>query len=338
MTIERDVLLAPYTTLAVGGAASYVARVETLVELQEALSFAQEKTLKVHILGGGSNTLFDDDGFDGLVVRVVFKGISFEESGAFVVCTCAAGESWDEIVARTVARGLWGIENLSGIPGTVGGAVVQNIGAYGAALSEVLDSVDAYDTIAGTIITLRGEECAFGYRDSVFKQTSGRYVILSVALRLSVEGAPHMEYRDLQNSFKGAEATLQQMRDAVLAIRKGKFPDLAQEGTAGSFFKNPIVTPAVAQALLARYPQMPLFSLPETAGTKVPLAWVLDHVLHMRGVSVGSARLFEKQPLVVAVSRGGLCSDVLSLTKEVQEKVQKETGIMIEPEVCIVKK
>lgn len=339
MRIERDVSLLPHTTFVIGGAASYFAKIETIEDIQEALSFAKEYSLKTFVLGGGSNTLFDDAGFDGLVLHIASAGVSFQDQGDFVLCESAAGESWERIVKESVEdRGLWGIENLSGIPGTIGGAIVQNIGAYGAAISETVAWVDVYDTVAQAMRRLNTQECAFGYRDSVFKNTEGRYIVMQAALKLSKNGMANANYKDLQNRFEGQSPTVFQMRDAVLDIRRGKFPDLSKEGSAGSFFKNPTVPLYVAQEIVDRYPGMPLFSLPESLLTKIPLAWVLDHVLSMRGESVGSARLFERQPLVIVSKRGGTFQDVLSLATQVQEKIKKEIALDIEPEVCIVRK
>ena len=332
MQIEENILLAPYTTFKIGGPARFFACVKSVGELVQALTFAKEKKLKVFILGGGSNVLIDDGGFDGLVVKVEIAGV--EEKDTTLVA--GAGESWDALVERAVQKKLWGIENLSGIPGTVGGAVVQNIGAYGAALSQTLIWVEVYDTTAGKVTRLAASECQAGYRDSVFKREPGHYVVLRVSLALSAKKAPHIAYKDLAARFAGQTPTLPEIRSAVLAIRKDKFPNLAEEGTAGSFFKNPIMPFAEAEKLKARYPKLPLFPMPEVAGIKVPLAWLLDHALAMHGTHVGGARLFERQPLVIAAQKNSSSADVKKLGRLVQEKVRTTLNIEIEPEVTIV--
>ncbi len=218
----------------------------------------------------------------------------------------------------------------------MGGAVAQNIGAYGAALSQTLRWVEVYDTRSGDIQKLSNVECAFGYRDSIFKQGDGRYVILRAALELSPSPKPVLSYRDLAERFKNAVPGLSDIREAVVAIRNDKFPDLSREGTAGSFFKNPVIPKAQAQALGQKYPGMPLFELPESPDIKVPLGWILDRTLGMRGTRAGSARLFEKQALVIVADKNGSSRDVRALAREVQEKVFDALGIAIEPEVRVL--
>lgn len=332
MQIEEHILLGPLTTFQIGGPARFFARIATVGELREALAFAKEKNLKVFILGGGSNVLVDDGGYDGLVLKIELRGV--EEEGNTIIT--AAGESWDALVERAVGKGLWGIENLSGIPGTVGGAVVQNIGAYGQALSQTLLWADVFDTKAGEIVRLPKEKLGLGYRGSLFKQEEGRYVALKVALALSPTPAPNTGYKDLKTQFEGKTPGLSEIREAVLGIRRTKFPDLSVEGTAGSFFKNPILPEAEAQKLQKAYPDLPTFVMPETAGVKVPLAWLFDHALHLRGASVGKARLFERQLLVVAAEKNSSARDVYALAEKVSAEVKNKFGFTIEPEVRIV--
>jgi len=333
--IQEHLPLAPLTTFGIGGEADFFTHVRRIEEIAEALVFAKEKNVAVCILGGGSNTLFDDAGFDGLVIQIEIIGIELER-GEDALLIAGAGESWDGLVARAVTENLWGIENLSSIPGTLGGAVVQNIGAYGAALSQTLAWAEVYDTQSKEIKKLSNEECAFGYRDSIFKQNDGRYVVLRAALRLSDVPAPDLSYRDLAENFKDASPSLPAIREAVIAVRNNKFPDLALEGTAGSFFKNPVIPKAQADALAEKYPGMPLFSLPESPDIKVPLGWILDHALNVRGMRIGSARLFEKQALVIVADKHGSSKDVIALAKEIQNRVRDAIGIAIEPEVRVV--
>ncbi|MDZ4226163.1 MAG: UDP-N-acetylmuramate dehydrogenase, partial [Patescibacteria group bacterium] len=330
--------LAPYTTFRIGGPARFFVQVNNIEELREAVAFAQEKNLKTFVLGGGSNVLFDDAGFEGLVIKVEIRGVEEQNppAGGFIA---GAGESWDKLVLRAVEKNLWGIENLSGIPGSVGGAVVQNIGAYGQALSQTLLWVDVYDTTAGKERRLTAQECESGYRDSIFKHKPGHYIVLRVALKLSSTGIPNTSYKDLAARFGDKIPSSREMREAVLDIRANKFPDLRHEGTAGSFFKNPIVPEAQAHALQARYPELPLFPLPESNEIKVPLGWFLDFrhgVLDIRDIKVGGARMYEKQFLVLVAERDSSSRDVKKLAALVQEKVHVTLGIEIEPEVTIV--
>jgi UDP-N-acetylmuramate dehydrogenase len=340
MSIEENVPLAPHTTFGIGGLARYLVLAQDEKEVYEGLVFAKEKQLPVLILGGGSNMLIDDAGFDGLVIKIEIQGIEIEaEQGVGgVIVVVGAGEGWDALVERTAQEGLWGMENLSGIPGTVGGAVAGNIGAYGQAQSQTLAWVEVWDMKAGEIKRFTNAECMFGYRESFFSIHSGSYIILRVAFTLTKTPKPELSYKDLTERFKDEKTpSLQAIREAVLTIRQGKFPDLDVEGTAGSFFKNPIVSKEVAEGLVARYPGLPIFAMPETEGVKVPLAWLLDRVLNLKGFSMGGARLFEKQPLVVAAKKGTPSSDVLELAQKVIEKVKENFSISIEPEVKIIK-
>jgi UDP-N-acetylmuramate dehydrogenase len=332
MTIEENVPLAPLTTFKLGGAARFFARVSTVSELQEALAFAQANHARAFVLGGGSNMLVRDEGFAGLVIHILLSGVEQTETGYIA----AAGENWDALCAQAVADGRWGIENLSGIPGTLGGACVQNIGAYGAALSEVVSWVEALDTHTGALVRLSRAECAFGYRTSIFKQQEGRYVVLRAALELSRDPRPNLAYKDLSTLFDGRTPTLADIRTDVLAIRAAKFPSLEEEGTAGSFFLNPVVSEPEAKALGSRYLGMPLFAMPETSNIKVPLGWLLDRVLNLKGAHVGGARLFERQALVIAASRTATASEVLALRDLVKKEVKEKIGIDICEEVKIL--
>ena len=327
MQIEEMVLLAPLTTFCIGGPAKYFIRIRNVEELTQSLDFARDKNLATLIFGGGSNVLVRDAGFDGLVIKIEIAGI--EQEGEMLIA--GAGESWDGLVARAVNDGLWGIENLSGIPGTVGAAPVQNIGAYGSEIKNTLAWVEAFDTQSGQVVRLQNTDCGFGYRTSRFKKEPGRFVVLRAVFKLNKNGAPNTSYKDLADS---ARSNLAEIRAKVLAVRAGKFPDLKKEGTAGSFFLNPVVSAQKAAELLEKYPNLPNF--PAENGRKVSLAWLLDNVLHVKGLSVGGARLYEKQPLCIAASRTASASDVAGLAKKVAELVQDKLKIIIEPEVKII--
>jgi len=329
--IEENISLASCTTFRVGGPARFFVHAETEDDVRDAIRFATKQNLPFLILGGGSNILADDAGCSGVVIRIGLRGLSREGEDLL----SEAGESWDGVVARAVSEGLWGIENLSSIPGTVGGAPVQNIGAYGVSLSETLRSLEALDLTTLDIKTFSKEECQFGYRDSLFKRKGG-FVILRVRLGLSLQPRPRLSYRDVAERFEGIETPpLQAIRDAICSIRSAKFPDLSREGTAGSFFMNPIVSPEVAAALAARYPELPQFS--ESGGVKIPLAFILDKILGFRGKSLEGVRAFERQPLVLVNDGSASARGVRAFARSIQERVKQETGIDIVPEVRVMK-
>ena len=332
MNIEENILLAPFTTFRLGGPARFFVRVRSTEELKEALAFAAEHSLRVFILGGGSNVLFPDEGFGGLVLRIELMGIE-QKGGTYIA---AGGESWDGLVERAVRDGMWGIENLSGIPGTVGGAVAQNIGAYGAALSQTLSWAEVYDMKDGSVRVLSREELKLGYRHSVLKEEPGRYVVLRAAVEVSPAPKRNLSYRDLAQRFPEGDQSLEDIRAAVCDIRAGKFPDLSKEGSAGSYFKNPTVTSEEAGALAQRFEGLPLFEMPETALIKVPLGWILDRVLDLRGYRLGEVRLFEKQALVIAASSNASAEHVRALAEKIKSLVKEKIGIEIEEEVCVV--
>jgi len=328
MQLRENVPLSDLTTFHIGGPARYVATVTSVEELNESLDFARDQNLPWQILGGGSNVLVGDKGFDGLVIHLAIGGIEFDGSKV----TVGAGESWDTLVAQSVEHKLWGLENLSGIPGSVGGAVVGGIGAYGASVGEHLTGVEAFNTQTRNAEKFTNAECRFGYRDSIFKHRP-ELVVLCATFALSAEPAPNVSYKDLASRFADSSLDLGTIRAAVLAIREGKFPDITREGTAGSYFKNPIVGESDANALREKYPELPLFAMPEVSGYKVPLAWLLDRVLGLKGASVGGARLFERQPLVIAASKGCSATDVHALATMVKKECKEKLFLDIEEEV-----
>lgn len=340
MLVQENVPLAPLTTFRLGGAARFFSRVQTTEALRQSLDYARDQNLATLILGGGSNMLIAEHGFDGLVIKIELRGVELQGE----TLLAAAGEPWDALVARAVDAGLWGIENLSGIPGSCGAAPVQNIGAYGTEIRDTLAWVEALDVRSGEVVRLPNEDCGFGYRTSRFKQEPGRYVVLRVALRLSPEPRPQLVYQDLSEAFKDNESgrlNLTGIRQAVLAIRARKFPDLAREGTAGSFFLNPVLPAEQAAALCAQYPALPHYPAPSglpggKAGVKVSLAWLLDNALRLKGSAVGGARLFERQPLVLVASRDARAQDVIALAQKVKDAAKKNLNIDLEEEVRII--
>lgn len=337
MTIQEGVSLAPYTTFKIGGLARYFSVARSPEDVKGLFAFARENGLKVFVLGGGSNILVSDKGFDGLVIKMEMKGATFEKGETYARVIAWAGENWDDLVAKTVEWGVWGLENLSLIPGTVGASPVQNIGAYGREVMDVIESVRVFDPSAGEERVMKGSECGFSYRDSIFKKPEfKRLVILSVTFSLPLERSANISYKDLAEYFKGkAEPSQAEIRDAVIAIRTAKFPDLATTGTAGSFWKNPIIRNEHYEGLVKHFPLMPHFRVSEDA-VKVPLAWILDNVCALKGYKKGNAGLYIKQPLVLVAHLGASFREVQELEKHVAKAVFDKTGIEIQREVEIV--
>ncbi len=359
MRIEEQISLAQLTTFAIGGRARYFVRVKTVDETQEAFAFASEKNIQTLILGGGSNMLINDTGFDGLVIKMEISGIiqqagnadtdilehsldglqqknvSISISECKILLIVGAGESWDGFVEYAVLKGLWGVENLSGIPGTVGASPLQNVGAYGVEVSNTILWVEAFDTQTKKLVRFLNNECNFGYRTSIFKKNVGRFCITHVAFSLRKDSVLNITYRDLAETFaENKNPSLEDIRATVLSIRKQKFPDLSKDGTAGSFFLNPIVSNEVAMKLHVQYPAMPQYMV--VGGVKLSLAWILDNVLMLRGTRVGGARIFEKQPLVIVAERYTSSHDVRTLAELVVERMNDIFGIKVEVEVRIL--
>lgn len=332
MIVRENVPLSGLTTLRVGGPARYVIECVTEDDVRDTVAYARERALPFLMLGEGSNVLAPDDGYDGVVILMRIAGISFESDGERTIVTAGAGVRWDELVTACADKGLWGLENLAGIPGTTGAAPVQNIGAYGSEVKDTIVIVRALDTKTNELIEFTNEECAFGYRDSRFKHDPS-LSILSVTFSLAANGAPALSYKDLQAcADKGDELTTPaQIGNAVRMIRARKFPDLRAYGTAGSFFKNPTVTAAAYEALATRYEGMPGF--PNAQGVKIPLAFVLDKVLALRGHRIGNVSLFAEQPLVLVAHDGATAQEIDAFANGIAMRVREATSVMIEREV-----
>mgnify|MGYP001600874807 CR=1 FL=1 len=260
----------------------------------------------------------------------------FVESNDTVLLTCDAGVVWDELVTNVANRGLWGLENLAGIPGTVGAAAVQNIGAYGAVLSESVVAVRAYDTQQKQHVPFSREECTFGYRNSVFKRRP-ELIITEVSLRLQRNAVANTSYKDLlalveKGLFLSDPSAV---ASAVRSVRAQKFPNIAEHGTAGSFFLNPVLGAQEATDMAERFQGMPLFPMPE-GGVKVPVAWILDHrhgVVDLRNVRIGGAYVWPKHALVIATDRGAQAADVDMLATKIAQMVFNKTKIVLTREV-----
>lgn len=335
--IQKDVPLREYTTFHIGGPAEYFVEVTDVSRLEQAVAWAKTNHLPITILGGGSNVFVGDEGVRGLVVRNLIKGRGVEETGDEVLLTVGAGEVFDEIVAFAVSNGWWGLENLSCIPGLVGATPIQNIGAYGVEIQDRIALVEVYDPRADACTRLDTEACAFGYRDSLFKHAAGkRFIVTRVAYRLAKKPNPTLHYRDLAawNEKRETEEmpTLADIRAAVCDIRSRKFPDWNIMGTAGSFFKNPVISEAHFNALLRRYPLLPGYKT-ENSEVKVPLGWILDHILALRGYREGNVGTYEGQALVVVNHGGATSVELETFVRSVSKKIFDATNIVVEWEV-----
>lgn len=336
-SVQENIPLAQYTTLGVGGPARYFAEVGTTAALTEVLAWADSTGFRYLILGGGSNVLIGEAGFDGLVVRMVGTDIAWKEREGVVLVTAAAGVELDVLIADSVERGLWGLENLSAIPGTVGATPIQNVGAYGVEVKDIIESVSVYDSQTHTCSEFDVAQCAFGYRNSIFKTTRGTHlIVLAVTFRLQKEQNAKLAYKDLREYFTtNTTPTVGDVRTAIIAIRKNKFPDWHTLGTAGSFFKNPEISSEQFSALKEKYPELPGY--PQEGGVvKISLGWVLDRVLTKRGYRKGNVGLFEKQALVLVRYEGATAHDVRVFSDDIIREVKEVTGLDVVREVVVV--
>ena len=288
------------------------------------------------VLAGGNNILFTRD-YDGVLLTPVARGITLlSDDGDEVRVRADAGVEWDDLVEWAVGRGLWGIENLSLIPGKAGAAPVQNIGAYGCEAKDAIRRVEMYCVETGAMLTLDAAHCGFGYRESVFKHDlKGRAIITAVEIALTHTPRPRLGYGDVEREVEArGGATLRNIREAICAIRRAKLPDPVVLGNAGSFFKNPVVGAAAAERLLAEYPDMPHYPAPK-GRVKLAAGWLIDRA-GMKGSRKGAVGVHERQALVLVNHGGATGGEVIAFAHEVQERVRGKFGIEIDTEVNIL--
>lgn len=346
MPMEQNVPLAPLTTFHIGGPARYFSEGKTVEEVREAIRFAQAGQLPLFVLGGGSNLVVADAGWPGLVLKIAIHGIEERTEKGKALFAVGAGEEWDSFVGHAVQRNCSGIECLSGIPGSVGGTPVQNVGAYGQEVSETIASVLVLDLRDGQVRELCAEACGFRYRTSIFNTTQrGRYIVLQVTYGLTPGGAPAIAYADLKKHFAGRSMppTLAETREAVRQIRAGKGM-LITEGdpdcrSAGSFFKNPVLSAEKFHELERRAAakSLPVPSYPALAEQrKVSAAWLVEHAGFHKGYGSGRAGISSKHALAI-VNRGqATATDVVALKEQIQQRVEEIWGIHLEPEPVFV--
>jgi UDP-N-acetylmuramate dehydrogenase len=330
--------LREHNTFGLPAMAKTLVRLASESEVRRVVDHPQLGLAPKFILGGGSNVVFTHD-IDAVVLKVEIPGLRLvDETAEARIVEAGAGESWHRLVAWTIEQGWPGLENLALIPGSVGASPVQNIGAYGVELKDRFDSLDAIDLVTGRKVTLGAADCHFGYRDSVFKQhLAGKSLITRVRLRLPRPWQPALGYLDLERKMQETGNPRPEARtvfDWVCAIRRAKLPDPALIGNAGSFFKNPVVTPEQCRDIIGRDPEIVHYPMPD--GTmKLAAGWLID-ACGWKGKSIGRAGVYEKQALVL-VNRGGASgAEVVTLARAIQESVYGRFGIRLEPEPIIL--
>jgi UDP-N-acetylmuramate dehydrogenase len=345
----ENIPLAPLTTIKVGGMARYFVEAKDAGEVQEAVTFARSRALPLFVLGGGSNLVVADSGWPGLVLKIAIGGIvqrgGCDEDGK-VIFDAGAGESWDKFVSRAVMARCAGVECLSGIPGSVGGTPVQNVGAYGQEVAETIVSVQVFDLRDGEIRELCREACGFSYRSSIFNTSeTGRFIVLGVSYALTPEGKPRIRYADLERHFAGRETTpdLAETREAVRHIRalKGMLivagdPDCL---SAGSFFKNPVISPEQHEDLRKRAAAKGL-TLPSypalEKNKKISAAWLVEHSGFAKGYGMGRAGISSKHALAIVNRGAATAAEVIALKDQIQHRVEEIWGFHLEPEPVMV--
>jgi UDP-N-acetylmuramate dehydrogenase len=346
VTPREHVPLADRCTLGVGGPARYFVEAGDEAAVREALAWARRRGVGVRVLGGGSNLVVPDEGVDALVVRIALRGLTVRDrqDDVEVEVTAAAGEPWDDVVRYAVERGWSGIECLSGIPGLVGATPIQNVGAYGQEVSETITAVRALDTRSGTVVSLDGAACRFGYRDSHLKTGEpGRYIVLAVTYRLRRSGATTVRYADLTQHLaaRGIVApTPADVRESVIAVRRTKSMVLEagdpNRRSCGSFFTNPLVTPAAAESVRERAgtPSMPRWDQPD-GRVKLSAAWLIERAGFTRGQRDGAVGLSTRHALALVAHDGARAADVLAFARAIVERVRARLGVTLVPEPVI---
>lgn len=349
MLLQENVPLAPLTTFHIGGSARFFVAAHSSAEVQEAVSWADTRHLSLFVLGGGSNLLIADSGWPGLVLKIAIAGIERQASDSEegkALFEAGAGESWDRFVSHAVVARCAGVECLSGIPGSVGGTPVQNVGAYAQEVSQTIESVEVFDRKDNQVRELCREACGFSYRSSIFNTTErGRFIILRVTYALTPGGDPYVEYADLKRHFEGRETApnLAEAREAVRHIRARKGM-LIVEGdpdcrSAGSFFKNPVLSEAKHEDLQKRaaakklvIPTYPVLK----QNSKVSAAWLVEHSGFARGYGFGHAGISSKHALALVNRGGASAAEILALKDQIQQRVEDIWGVQLEPEPVMV--
>ncbi|HOP40881.1 MAG TPA: UDP-N-acetylmuramate dehydrogenase [Geobacteraceae bacterium] len=344
--IQENVPLAALTTFDVGGPARYFVQIATEENAVAALAFAGVKGCDLLVLGGGSNVLVGDEGFPGLVILNRIKGLTVEEDDDTVLATVGGGEDWQDFVDLCVARKWQGVECLAGIPGTVGASPIQNIGAYGQDVSQVIARVHCLETATGKSVAFDNEECAFRYRESIFNTTeAGKYLVLAVTYKLMKGGLPLITYRELEERLSGISSpTMAEVRDAVIAIRSGKGV-LIRTGyesfkSAGSFFKNPIVSRSLFDRIAAvvvgsAVPPGWAWPLPN-GNVKISAAFLIQSAGFNRGYCKGNVGISPYHTLILINRGGATARELIDFAAEVRQRVLDRFGVTLQPEARLI--
>jgi UDP-N-acetylmuramate dehydrogenase len=341
---RESIELARYTTLGVGGPARFFLDATSAAEVRGALEWAKRRGAPVRILGGGSNVVVADDGFDGLVLRTAIRGRAFRDVDGGAELSVGAGEPWDDVVRESVERELQGLECLSGIPGWAGATPIQNVGAYGQEVAETIASVEVLERTTGETTTLTGTECRFAYRDSRFKaEDAERFVVLGVRFRLRRAAPPAVRYAELARHFTDTgvrEPSLSDARRAVLLLRgrKSMLYDTADENgrSCGSFFTNPVVSAQTAQRIetLAGGAAMPSYPQPD-GRVKLAAGWLIERAGFAKGFKKGPVGLSTKHALAIVCHEGARAADVLALAAAIRAGVSERLGVTLELEPVV---
>ncbi len=360
MIIKENILLSEYTTIKLGGRAKYFIECDSESSVTEALKFAREKNARIQVLSGGSNIIFPDNGFDGVILKMNIKGVSVKNENEDHFITSGAGESWDDFVLYCIENEFAGAECLSGIPGSVGAVPVQNVGAYGQEVADIIHSVRTVDRDTYEIKVFGNEDCKFGYRNSRFKSGESdikdKYIITEVVFKMKKNTEPVIRYPELQkyisamtdlSSLKPGKEKLFFIRNAVLALRKKKSMIIDKDDpdsvSCGSFFTNPVLNSTEFKILKSKTDDLnlilPFYETPDP-GTekkkyKIPAAWLIEQSGFVKGYNRNGAGISANHSLAI-VNRGGKTSDVISLSEEIIETVKNKFGVMLVNEPVIV--
>lgn len=325
MEIREQINLKNYTTFGIGGRARYFVVCKKIEEVQEAIKFAKENNLEIFVLGGGSNVLVSDNGFEGLVIKLELKG--FEVTDRYL--EAHAGEVWDEMVKVVVEVGLQGIECLSGIPGSFGGAIVQNIGAYGQTLADRVESVEAIIVETGELKTFSRAECKFEYRGSIFKSNPGKYIVTRAVLKLNLDSAPELKYPSVQKMFEGVNPSLKTVRQGVIEIRAQKgmviMPEYESYKSAGSFFKNPVITKEQFAKIKDIVDCPGEWHWPEGENVKVAAACLITQSGNNKCDIYGAAQISPKQPLAIINPGFATAQDIAKFAEKIRTDVHNKS-------------
>ena len=336
MIIEKNISLKPHTTFKIGGEAKFFVKLKNISEIEKIISLKEEENLPIFILGGGSNIIVSDDKLNLIVVKneILDKKIISEEKDS-VIFKIGAGENWDDFVLYCVENNFSGLEALSLIPGTVGGAPIQNIGAYGEEVGNLIESVEVYDTLDKKFKNFSKKDCEFSYRDSIFKKNPNRYIVLYVLFKLFKNKEIKIpNYPGVKDFLNFSNVTIKDIRETIIKIRSSKLPDPKIIPNVGSFFKNPIVSKIFFEELKEKYPDIKFFNSGDEF--KIPAGWLLEKA-GLKGQSFEKISVYENNALVLVNKNDGTFEEVLKTKNEIIEKIKENFGITLEMEPVIVR-